>query len=391
MSRDELAEQVTLWLARRDQSRREYAMDANHIGKLERGAVCKPAAHYRAALRAVLDATDAELGFTQPPHGEPDDDVDRKTFLKTMLGTSAGAVLGVGAGSSIDVLSSLSTTTRQYRQMEQAVPSRQLAPAAEAHRRLATTVIGRQLRSRGGYAALAEIAGLAAWLAVDQGDSGSARQHYGEAISHAEHAEHPLLAAYMTASLGSYAVETGDPRQGLQLFDRAAGNLDQTTPSSARAWLASQQALAHAALGDHVATRGALRSAEQTANQQQGESRWPWVFAFDRVKVARYQVDALGQLGDIHAATAAFTSLPAASAPKTQAIAHLNQARVLARSAHIEKACTLAVEALCIGCAYSSERITTRVRAFRATLPSRTREAADLDSAITALYEEHLS
>lgn len=62
-TRDELAERVTAWLTEHDPEGREYAMDGNHLGKLERGAVSKPAPHYRAALRAVLHATDADLGF----------------------------------------------------------------------------------------------------------------------------------------------------------------------------------------------------------------------------------------------------------------------------------------------------------------------------------------
>jgi len=50
-------------------------MDANHIGKLEQGVICWPAAPIRAGLRAVLGVTtDRELGLhstRQPPVAAP--------------------------------------------------------------------------------------------------------------------------------------------------------------------------------------------------------------------------------------------------------------------------------------------------------------------------------
>jgi hypothetical protein len=42
-----------------------------------------------------------------------------------------------------------------------------------------------------------------------------------------------------------------------------------------------------------------------------------------------------------------------------------------------------------IGREYGSERITSRVRQFRASLPARTDAARDLDEALMTLYEDH--
>jgi hypothetical protein len=48
-------------------SERAGVLDANHVGKLERGVIGWPRAHHRAALRAVLGvATDRDLGFVRP-------------------------------------------------------------------------------------------------------------------------------------------------------------------------------------------------------------------------------------------------------------------------------------------------------------------------------------
>jgi hypothetical protein len=62
MSRQELAELVNVYLAELKVG--WLCMDANHIGKYERGRHTWPHWPYRRALRAVLGAaSDAELGF----------------------------------------------------------------------------------------------------------------------------------------------------------------------------------------------------------------------------------------------------------------------------------------------------------------------------------------
>jgi hypothetical protein len=65
MSRQELAEAVNACLAGKgERAGREATLDANHIGKLERGEHRWPNDLRREAFRHVLDAdTDAELGF----------------------------------------------------------------------------------------------------------------------------------------------------------------------------------------------------------------------------------------------------------------------------------------------------------------------------------------
>jgi hypothetical protein len=65
MSRQELADAVNACLAGKDErAQREATLDANHIGKLERGEHRWPNDLRREAFRHVLDAaTDAELGF----------------------------------------------------------------------------------------------------------------------------------------------------------------------------------------------------------------------------------------------------------------------------------------------------------------------------------------
>ncbi|OLF06919.1 hypothetical protein BU204_35990 [Actinophytocola xanthii] len=81
------------------------AMDADYVGKLERGIHRWPNRDYRRALREVLQAaSDADLGFFNPrsrivtvvrsrQSESGGDDVERKAFLRVLAGSVAGMVL----------------------------------------------------------------------------------------------------------------------------------------------------------------------------------------------------------------------------------------------------------------------------------------------------------
>lgn len=381
MSRQELAEAANAWLA--EHSDRPGAMDAHYVAKLERGVVRWPNHDYRAALRATLKAaTDSELGFAT---------VDRKTFLKTALGTSAGAWIAhhFPGHDASDLATAIAGPTSHYRRMESAVRTDQLSPAVEAHLRLASSIVSDALPTSAGFAALSETDGLAGWLAADRGDTGAARRHYAAAVAHAERTHNPLLVSYMLASLGQFATDSGDPRQGLTLLQRARAGLPDTAPDSARAWLAALHAVAYASTGEHPATLTELRTADTLSGRNGGEPSWPWVFVFDSAKAARYQASALAELGDLAAAQDAYAAAsPALTAPKPRALVQVDYASALARAGHVAEGCQLAAGALAVGRRYRSERVTQRVRAFRASLPSKTREAAALDAALAALYTE---
>ncbi|MGW1742421.1 hypothetical protein ACWCPQ_26850 [Nocardia sp. NPDC001965] len=387
MTRQELADAINDHVFRATNKR--GAVDERHVGKWERGETRWPRSHYRAALRAILNvASDAEIGFSGRRAVADDEDLNRKQFLQTALAAGASAML-TSAPNDAELVESIAGPTGHYRRMESTVPSDQLHPAVEAHRDLVTGIVRDRLRTSNGFRALSEIAGLAAWLAADRGDDATARQRYAEAIRYAERTHHPLLVSYMTASLGHYAVETGDALAGLNLLRTASAQMGRDVPDSAGAWMASLLAVAHAANSDRTATLRMLHRAEHLADRQRGEPRWPWVFVFDSAKAARYQSSALARLGDHRAARNAFAlAAPALAAAKPRALAQVEQAHVLARIGDIEGGCSLATEALEVGLRYRSERITRLARDYRASLPPRTREARALDNALAALYRQ---
>ncbi len=391
MTRHELAEAINAQVYRL--SGEVTTIDANHIGKWERGVIRWPAQRYRTALRTLVGAaTDGELGFTSPRARCHGDDVNRKQFLKT-VGVGVGGLLAAppAEGTTIDLARSIAGPTQHYRQMEGTVSAHQLAPAVDSHWQLASTVVGQHLHSPSSYAVLAEVAGLSAWLATDRGDTATARNRCAAGIRHAEAASHPLLVCYMTGSLAQYATDMGDVQHGLRLLDRAADHLDDTSPPPARAWLSAVSAVAHASSGDPAAATAALRTAHRCADREPGETTWPWIFAVTATKVARYEASTLLRLGDVTGAHTAYTTaIDSAATPKAKALMQAEYAQALARHGDSAEATAFAQEALRTGQRYDSERVISHVRALRSDLPH-SGDVRALDHALATLYTEDIS
>jgi transcriptional regulator with XRE-family HTH domain len=364
----------------------DSTIDYVHVGKWERGVVAFPKERNRAAVRAVLGvASDAQLGFVDP-RGVNLDDVDRQTFLKTTFGMGLGAAVGWHrAWPGVDteeILATVAGPTQYYRQMEAAAPNDLLAPAVDAHLALATGIVNRMANTPAAYGLLAETEGLAAWVALDRADNAGARRHYSQAVEYAARANHPLLGAYMLASLGHAAVETGMVKFGLSRLQEAHAELDSTAPNTAFAWLASLLATAHAANHDRDEALSWMRHAETYTTRDRGEPRWPWVFAWNDAKYARYQATTLARLGDIKAAQHAFAMAePALTAPKRKALADVELGAILAHSGYVGEGCRLAIKAMSVARTFGSDNIVEKIHQFRAGLPD-TVEVSDLDSVL---------
>lgn len=321
---------------------------------------------------------------------EPGDDVDRKEFLRAAIGAGAGLAasryisLADDQGAS-DLRSALAGPITHYRRMEHAVSSEHLAPAVEAHLALARVTVDQHLRTAGGLSVLAEIAGMTGWLASDRGDQATARLRYGEAVERAQQAHHPLLAAYMVASLGQFETEAGNPRIGLKHIAQAESLLDRSAPDSARAWLSSLRAVTLAQLADHKGTHAALKLADTLTSRQRGEPVWPWVFQFDAAKFASSEAVALGRLGELSAAIAAFEAAPNTAGPKPRALAQMDHAQVLANAGRLDEACVAALAALRAGHSLGSVRVVNRVRSFHRNLSVDGSEMTKLNDALRAV------
>jgi len=153
-----------------------------------------------------------------------EDDTDRRQFLSGSLGVLAAATI---PQADLRDEQLLMATSHGYRQLEQRTPARCLVQPVTAHLSLtcdfARRAAGKQHARLS--AAVAEVAGLAAWLHADLAEPAQARRFYQMSMTAAQQARHPLLTIYMQGSFGQYATMAGDPAYGLRLLRDAAGRL----------------------------------------------------------------------------------------------------------------------------------------------------------------------
>lgn len=289
----------------------------------------------------------------------------------------------------------LRVATSAFRRMDGSTPSRHLSEAVAAHLRLVQTIAAEAeaAEQRTRLAAVgSEVASLAGWLAWDMGDYGSARTWYGTAIKAARRSGDRLLAAYQIGSLAQFEAHAGNAPQAFSLVRTARQQL-APLPAIAAGWLATIEALAHAAAGDVEATDRALGDALRHAAGIEAEEPppWPWVFSFTEAKVAACRVSCGARLGlpawvlgtqdDVGAQLSSGHEKQRALLVLDIASAHLAAGRV-------DGAFSLATRALETGLRYRSGRIVERARALRrAYAPaSPARVVQDFDDRLHGVY-----
>jgi transcriptional regulator with XRE-family HTH domain len=273
----------------------------------------------------------------------------------------------------------LTAITGGQRRLDATMPARELVRGATAHVEMANRIYARAQRfpfAPALAAAISEAAGFAGWLHTDMYDIGTARSYYRLAVDRAHRAGNRLLAGYMLGSLAAFEIDADDPSVGLALIAQARQQIDQAAHPTPRAWLATIEAVGHAAAGRGNAAAHALRTAEGAI--ELGDTSipppWPWVFPFDHAKLAGYRALVAVRLDRPADALAAFAESLAAvqPAPKQRAIVMLEVATAARQdgtrrrdTARTDEAFGLACEALTIGLTYSSERVVQHARRFR--------------------------
>lgn len=366
-----------------------------HISRLLNGRVTEPGIR---TVRMICDG----LGIPRSLAGLADRDqeaaTDRRHLLEGALGVSSLALIGTADGgvpishaNDEQLLGVLSAT---YRRLEHRMSSRLLIGPATTHLALIRQVRARSGGGRGSRRLAimtSEAAGLAAWLYMDLDDHGAARRHYRLAVKEARVSGHPLLPAYMEASLGHFAVVSGDAMQGLQLVDEARQGLPRSAPCAAHVWLDAIEGVALAHSKDQRALAVFDRAERRLDTQDSNEPVWPWLFHFDPAKLAGYRATAEAELGRWNAAeTALELAAKAPQSEKQQAVSRIEYARVLAAERQTERACAVAVSAFDVGVAYGSERVVRAVADFRSSLGRIGRITAELDDRLDNIYKDKL-
>jgi transcriptional regulator with XRE-family HTH domain len=366
-----------------------------HVSRLMSGHSREPGIR---TVRALCDGLGIPRSLAGLLDVDQEDNTNRRQFVGGALGVSGLALIGTAEGDipvdSADEERLLMVPSATYRRLEQRHSSRLLIAPVAAHLALI-----RRLTRRSGYSAahtrrllmlVSETAGLAAWLYVDLDDRASARQHYQIAVRVAERSGHPLLPAYMQASLGQFAAQCGDAPQAVRLIANARGRLPRSAPAIATIWLDAVEALALAEARNRNALAVLGRAEQRLSKATNDEPIWPWIFPFDERKLAGYRALAATKLNRTQMAESAFRLAGTApQAPKQRAVMEVERARSLARAGQVEEACRVASTAFDTGRRYDSERVLRAVATFRSTLGVRAGQAtAELDERLAGTYEE---
>jgi transcriptional regulator with XRE-family HTH domain len=311
LSRQELAELVNAWLYR--ETGKCFEIDANYIGKLERGLIRWPHLDYRRALRAVLGvSSDGDLGFFNPRRRPVTvADVDRHDFLGVMAGVAAASLTGALE----EAIAALTPTPLPA--YVGVTEIGQVRSAAVMFARwdysfgggLVREAVGAQLRWSAGllnarcpdrlqpslFAAVGELANVAGFMAFDAYAHTDARRIFTLARGCAEHVQDWHVRARALAHLARQAIWLGDADDGLTHVETALVRADRLTATE-RASLHTIRARALAKLGRYRETLAAVGAADDAFAHSDPTQDPRWMAYYD---VAQHHGDTGHALFDL--------------------------------------------------------------------------------------------
>jgi hypothetical protein len=113
------------------------------------------------------------------------------------------------------------------------------------------------------FAAAADTAYLAGWMASDAGACGLAQKYYIQSARLAAESGDYRLQARTLRAMALQCVELGHPTHGRDIAEAAVRSLPASTPPRLRSWCTAMSAEASAAAGDPRTARTLLRTAER--------------------------------------------------------------------------------------------------------------------------------
>ncbi|MGH3775790.1 MAG: helix-turn-helix domain-containing protein [Pseudonocardiaceae bacterium] len=350
------------------------------ISRIERGGSGTRDVETLRRLGTELGIARVMLGLAEQPsqnrHSEPPVD-RRELLLGAAAAVLASAVLPATVLADDESAAAVHAITTAQRKLEGTTSSPELTKPVLAHLRMATRMqagIWDPMSAKAMAAAVSEVAGLAGWLHWDTHDLGSARRHYRSAVEHAHRASDSLLTAYMLGSLASFVVHEGEASEGLALIRHAARASTRQRPATADAWLAAMEAVAHATAGDDIHTWQALDRADAAGERIATEEPppWPWVFPFDARKIASHRLTCAVRLRrpDVAYAAVDDLALVASGHRKQGALVLLDLASAHVQTREVDEALRVATAAVDLAARTQSERVFSRARQFRRTVPA---------------------
>jgi hypothetical protein len=305
MTRQELAELVNAWVYENTVGNRVISLDANYIGKLERGDIrWMQDADRRTAFRAVLNVeTDQELGFRRPRRSRSTvGNVDRHQFLRAALGAGAAAAVGpsfadlIGPTQPTPVpsvvgmaeVAEVRTTTSVFKNWDALYGGGLVREAVGAQLRYAAELLNARCAQRVRtelFSAVGYLSHTAGFMAFDAYAHDDARRMFEFALACAEEARDWHLRAKVLSSLARQAIWCGDPDAGLTYTELAMVRADRLTPTE-RAMLHTGRARALAKLTKVQDTVIAVGMADEEFSHARPENDPPTVAYYDAAQHA---------------------------------------------------------------------------------------------------------
>jgi hypothetical protein len=307
LSRQEVAELVNEWVF--DRHQKVVELDANYIGKLERGLIRWPQRLYREALRAVLRAeTDAQLGlYGQRRRTSTAGPAERQQFLR--LADSVASLPWLDLFSPIEPTPIPNKVAREHVELVRLAIKAFKSWDNTYGGGLAREAVFAQLRWSAQllnadcpstlrpalFAAVAELGGVAGFMAFDAFAHDDAARTFGFALRCAEESGNWHLRASLFSMLARQAVWCGRPDDGLTHVEAAMVRSDWLTATE-RASLHTLRARALAKLGRAQDCLAAVGAADEAFAHANGAEDPPWMAFYDH---AQHQGDTAHALFDL--------------------------------------------------------------------------------------------
>lgn len=307
LSRQELAELVNAWIYTETGKRVE--LDANYIGKLERGTIRWPSRLYRQAFRVIFQVeADSQLGFfAQRRRSVSEGDMDRQQFLR--LGGSVmilplselfapGAMTSVPTKVGQAVIDQVRAVNTFFTSWDNAQGGGVARDAAFAQLRWAARLLNANCPEplRGAlFTAVGELANTTGFMCFDAYAHDEARRAFRFALACAEQADDWQLRASVLTDMARQASWCRNPDEALTLADNGLVRADRLTATE-RAALHSQRARALGKMGQVQEALGAVGAADDAFSHAKPADDPSWMRYYSE---AQHQGDTAQTLIDL--------------------------------------------------------------------------------------------
>ncbi|WP_246075540.1 hypothetical protein [Nonomuraea terrae] len=355
--------------------------DRSAVGHWLSGTVPRPEAVHAAveAFRRRLGRpglTPVHLGWPDPAHAPPPDDpwrgdpvarlatlgeddlLNRRTVLTagtftlavlSSLSARAGRHRRVPARAGAGDVARVRAVTASFADLDDQYGGGHARSAVAAYLSREVTPLLREATGRARpdlFTAAAELAYLAAYMAMDAGANALAQRYYVSTVRLADEAGDLVLRATALRSMAVQAAELGHDGEALALAEAAASALGRHGPRRTLAWITGMRAEAHAATGTRRDALTLLRNTETQLERADSPPESEWTGNYRRESLEHQIGLTLTRLGDHATAARHFEASMNARRPvelRTRTLIGLRAAQAHLRAGDLDRAAATAL------------------------------------------------